>query len=309
MLFSKKAREIKDQVSLIDFLGRLGFHPKGKPGKEAMYLSMLRDSDTDASFSVNDAKGYWYDHGMGKGGNVIDFAMLYWKGLKFTEAMDKIQEVCNLTIQDFNTDIKPDSRKRIRPAIPVPNYKVQEIKPFGSNEVINGYLQTRGVFQAAEGRIAEVYYYVKDDKDIRKDYFASGWQNDQGGWEVRNKYFKGCLGKKGITFIPGDPKQLVVFEGYMNYLSWVNDNRLSDKSVLVLNSLALLNVGLDKAKAFSDIDLYMDHDKAGQAALESWKKALPYSVDKSSVYDGYNDYNEKLMAELKEARQYTSIAR
>ncbi|MEJ2884637.1 CHC2 zinc finger domain-containing protein [Pedobacter sp. GR22-6] len=306
-LIAKRAREIKDTVSMIDFLSRLGFQPASKPSRETKYISPLRDSDKDASFSVNDAKGFWRDYGTGQGGNIIDFAMLYWKGLRFTEALDKITEVCNLNIDAGN--VRPEGRKRIRPAILIPNYKVEEVRPYGANPAINSYLSTRGVLKAAEGRISEVYYYVKDDKGLRKDYFASGWQNELGGWEVRNKYFKGCLGKKGLTFIPRDPKQLVVFEGYMNYLSWVNDNRLSDKSVLVLNSLALLESGIKKASGFSDIDLYMDHDKAGISATVVWKKALPYSVDKSAVYTGYNDYNEKTMAELKEAKLHTSIAR
>ncbi|WP_026260234.1 hypothetical protein [Segetibacter koreensis] len=29
------------------------------------------------SFKVNSKLNYWYDHGIGKGGNVIDFAILY----------------------------------------------------------------------------------------------------------------------------------------------------------------------------------------------------------------------------------------
>jgi len=306
-LIAKRAREIKDTISMIDFLGRLGFQPASKPSRETKYISPLRDSDTDASFSVNDAKGVWRDYGTGQGGNIIDFAMLYWKGLRFTEALDKISEVCNMAIDSGNA--RTEGRKRIRPAVQIPNYKVEEVKPYGGNAAINNFLSTRGVLQAAEGRISEVYYYVQDDKGVRKNYFASGWQNELGGWEVRNKYFKGCLGKKGLTFISRDPKQLVVFEGYMNYLSWVNDNRLSEKSVLVLNSLALLESGIKKASSFSDIDLFMDHDKAGIAATLAWKQALPYSVDKSAVYSGYNDYNEKTMAELKEAKMYTSIAR
>ena len=54
--------------------------------------------------------------------------------------------------------------------------------------------------------------------------FAAGWLNEAGGWEVRNKYFKGCLGQKAISFIPGHQKELCVFEGYINYLSWKTEN-------------------------------------------------------------------------------------
>jgi hypothetical protein len=305
-MIAQKAREIKDTVSMIDFLGRLGFHPVGKPSRETKYLSPLRNSDTDASFSVNDAKGFWRDHGTGQGGNIIDFAMEYWK-LGFTEAIGKITEVCSL--ERLENSVRPEGRKRIRPAIPVPHYKVEDVRPLGGNAAIKGYLESRGLLGAAIGRVSEVYYYVKDAKGVRKDYFASGWQNVNGGWEVRNKYFKGCLGKKGFTFLVGDPKKLVVFEGYMNYLSWLNDNSLSDRSVLVLNSLALLDAGLKKAVAFSDIDLFMDQDKAGRAATAKWLETLPYSTDKSSLYAGYNDYNEKTMAELNAPKVSPSLGR
>lgn len=304
---TEKAKHIKENVSLTDFLNRLGFQPYGKPSKETMYISMLRDSDTNASFSVNEKLGCWYDHGLGKGGNIIDFAQAYWKGASFKEVIEKIEHACDLSLG--KVDYKLNPRPRIRQAVKLPNYKIKEVKPFGSSEGINAYLRSRGVFEAAQGRMQEVHYYVEDEKKKRKNYFAAAWINEAGGWEVRNKYFKGCLGKKGVTFIPGDPKHLAVFEGYMNYLSWLRENPDSRASVLVLNSLALLDTGIGLAKAFSGIDLYLDRDKSGFTALNSWMKALPYSTDRSGVYKGFNDYNDKTVAELKEARKQQVLGR
>lgn len=298
MLPNEKAKEIKQQVSLIDFLARLGFQPHGKPGRETKYLSMLRDSDSDPSFSVNDSKGLWRDYGSGQGGNIIDFALLYFKGLTFNEALDKIAEVCALDLEDASKS----QRSRLRPAVKIPHYLVQSVKPYGSNNAINSYLKTRGVFEAAAGRVQEVYYYVEDEKKQRKEYFAAGWKNELGGWEIRNKYFKGCLGKKAISFIAGDSRSVAVFEGYLDYLSWVTENPLSTKSVIVLNSLVLLDAAIEKAKGFSEIDLFMDRDKPGFQAARDFQKALPYARDCSTVYDGFNDYNDKLKASLKEER-------
>lgn len=299
---TEKAREVKEQISFTEFLSRLGHHPKRTKGYESMYISMVRDSDTDASFSVNEKLGAWYDHGMGKGGNIYDFGKLYWPDLNFGELVDKIREVCNLSTIELSTIRNKDPRPRIREAVKLPNYKIELIKPFGTSEGVNAYLKSRGVFYAASTQIAEVHYYVEDEKKQRKNYFAAGWQNELGGWEVRNKYFKGCLGKKAITLIPGDPRQLAVFEGYFNYLSWKSENPHSTKSVLVLNSLAMLDSGIQKAKQFSDIEVFMDHDPAGYKAMNEWKKALPYSVNKSEIYQNHNDYNDKLVADLKAER-------
>lgn len=306
---SDKAREVKEQVSMIEFLARLGFHPHGKPAKETMYISMLRDSDTNASFSVNEKLGVWYDHGMGKGGDVYDFAMLFWKGIKFAEAVEKVKEICNLNFSEQADLRRSAPRARLELAVKLPNYQIQEIKPFGTSEGINTYLNSRGVYDAASATTKEIHYYVEDQKKLRKNYFAAGWQNELGGWEVRNKYFKGCLGKKAITLIPGDPRQLAVFEGYFNYLSWKTENPHSTKSVLVLNSLAMLESGIEKAKQFSDIEVFMDHDPAGHKAMNDWKKALPYSVDKSAIYQNQNDYNDKLVSDLKAERMKTGVQR
>lgn len=300
---TEKAREVKEQISITDFLARLGHHPTRTKGYESMYISMVRDSDTDASFSVNEKLGAWYDHGIGKGGNVFDFGKLYWPGLTFGQIVDKIREVCNLSITDPNTTRKKNPRPRIREAIKIPSYKIEQIKPFGTSEAINAYLRSRGIYDAASDRLREVHYYVEDEKKVRKNFFAAGWENELGGWEVRNKYFKGCLGKKAVTFIPDDPRHLVVFEGYMNYMSWRKENPNSKASALVLNSLALLEPGIQKAKAYPSIDIYMDRDQSGYTALNTWMKALPYSTDRSAIYAGYNDYNDKIIADMKHQRR------
>ncbi|NQX54448.1 hypothetical protein HQN86_12555 [Pedobacter panaciterrae] len=300
---SDKALVVKEQVSMMDFLSRLGFHPKKTYGNEAMYISMVRDSDANPSFSVNEKLGAWYDHGMGKGGDIFDFAMLYWKGLKFQEAVEKVRQVCNLPISEQVTFNKINPRPRLKVAVKLPNYQIQEIKPFGSSEAINAYLRSRGVFDVASTQLAEVHYYVEDEKKQRKQFFAAGWMNELGGWEVRNKYFKGCLGKKAITLIPRGAKKLAVFEGFFNYLSWLRDNPGHGRSALVLNSLALIDSGIEKAKAFAEIDLYLDRDTSGYNAVRTWLKALPYSTDRSGIYLGYNDYNDKITADLRKERR------
>lgn len=306
---TEKAREIQEQLSFTDLLARLGHHPTRTKGHESMYISMIRDSDTDASFSVNEHLGAWYDHGMGKGGNILDFAKLYWPGLPFGQIIDKISSVCNLSLPEVNAQPKKAPRPRLRAAIRLPNYKIEHIKPLGTSDGITTYLRSRGLLEVAADRLQEVHYYVDDEKKNRKHFFAAGWQNEAGGWEVRNKYFKGCLGKKAITFIPADLKQLVVFEGYMNYLSWRKDNPGSLASALVLNSLALLDKGLEMAKAFPVIDLYLDRDKSGYTALHTWLKALPYSSDRSAIYNGHNDYNDKTIADMKKERKLLTANR
>jgi hypothetical protein len=291
MLNLLTAKELKEQGSIVDLLDRLGFKPVPKRGRERMYVSMLRDNDTEPSLSVNDELGVWFDHGTGKGGNIIDFGLAYWKTLGFNQVVEKIQDACR---------IQPGEVKNTRPrkAVKLPNYIVHGVKPIGTHPAITEYLKSRGIFEVAKKCLNEVYYYVEDEKGIRKHFFAAGWQNENSGWEVRNKYFKGCMGHKGVTLINANPKKAVIFEGYINYLSWRIDNPQADHSVIVLNTLTMLQAGINKAKMYSTLDVYFDRDKQGYLATKEFIKALPYSTDKSSVYLGFNDYNDKIKDQL-----------
>jgi DNA primase len=287
------AAELKDRLSLVDLLANLGFYPVRPTGRELFFLSMLRDSDTKPSFTVNPELNVWYDHGLGKGGNIIDFGLAFWKGLTFREVLLKLQEVSGAPAVDIAKDYV---RPRRRHAVKLPHYHIEEIKELGNNAALTDYLKERGVWAVAEGRLKEIYYYVEDEKKLRKYFFAAGWQNEQGAWEVRNRYFKGCLGHKDVTLIPGNAEKIVIFEGYFNYLSWTAFNPGATDAVLVLNSLSLLQAAIKLSRDYPVIDLFFDRDKAGHQASIEFCKASPSATDQSVVYDGFNDYNERLMA-------------
>jgi len=56
-------QKLRDSISLVDFLSRLGYEPTRRSGKELMYISMLRMPESTPSFCVNDALGVWYGSG------------------------------------------------------------------------------------------------------------------------------------------------------------------------------------------------------------------------------------------------------
>jgi len=290
-----KARELKDNVSIVDFLSRLGYQPVKKIRGEHMYLSMLRDSDNTPSFSVNDRAGCWYDHGDGKGGNVIDFGQLYWKGLTFPEVLEKIAGVMNLEQALTHDELPKTIRQKAKTE---PYYQVLKVQALGNNPAIMNYLESRGISKVAEGRLKEIYYYTEDEDRKRKNFFAAGWQNDNGSWEVRNLNYKTCVGHKGISFILGSGSGISIFEGFFDYLSWLTDNPFATDAVLVLNSLALLQLGIDKAREYAKVSLFFDHDKAGRKSTAEFIVEVPFARDCSGVYKGYKDYNDKLIADL-----------
>jgi len=290
------ARWVKDNISIVDLLAGLGYEPPKLVGKERKYFSMLRESDTEPSFSVDDKKGAWYDHGEGVGGNIIEFGMRYWKGLSFPEVLEKIVAVTN-SGHLLNDSTPP--KRQVPKAPKEPHYHVLKIQNLGSNNAITEYLQSRGIWQAAQGRLKEIYYYVEDEQKKRDNFFAAGWQNANGSWEIRStQNFKACLGHKDISFIPGNNHSLAAFEGFIDYLSWLTDNPFAQESVLVLNSVALLQAGIKKAQGFRNISTYFDNDPSGRKATQAFQAALPQAIDRSAIYEGYKDYNDKIVAEL-----------
>lgn len=69
-----------DQARLIPiatYLERAGVQPAKvtRGGRELWYSSPLREGDTTPSFKVDTEKNLWFDHGMARGGNVIDLVI------------------------------------------------------------------------------------------------------------------------------------------------------------------------------------------------------------------------------------------
>ncbi|MEZ6104453.1 MAG: toprim domain-containing protein [Pirellulaceae bacterium] len=145
-----------------------------------------------------------------------------------------------------------------------------------------------------------------------KDYFALGLLNDSGGYELRNPFWKGSLGSKDITTIPGDSRRVSVFEGLFDYLTALQlSGRALNDTVIVLNSVSLAERAIARIRELDAerINVYRDHDAAGERLLESFAKALPTAtiVDKSDAYPGYCDLNEGYLAARKSGKACAAI--
>ena len=64
------------KLDMVDYLSGLGHQPAKIREMDYWYQSPLREEKTP-SFKINRQLNRWYDHGLGKGGNIIDFAILY----------------------------------------------------------------------------------------------------------------------------------------------------------------------------------------------------------------------------------------
>ena len=131
-----------------------------------------------------------------------------------------------------------------------------------------------------------------------KNYFGIGFKNDSGGCEIRNAYSKICLGKKDITSIKKDSKDVRVFEGFFDFLSFKKVKNYLEKETsdyIILNSVSMINKIKNSLENYEKIDLYFDNDEAGTRAVEMIKNDLKIAEDCRVLYSGFKDLNDWLI--------------
>jgi hypothetical protein len=295
--------EVKNNILISEFLKREGYTPIRRSGRELMYLSPYRN-DTHPSFTVNDDKGLWYDHGDARGGNIVDLATLLYK----TTAKDALSRINRLfdgsTIAPF----------RDRSATSYPDYPkkhmILKVNSLGQNIAIASYLNERGIYDEAvnTGKVKEVYYEYVNAEGERKRYFGAGWRNDSGGYDVRSRYAKICIDRKDMLVMKGRTGKANIFEGMMNFLSALREKAVSVHDTnLVLNSLGLYRKGIIYVKDVQpyEVNLFLDHGEGGDKHTNLFREEVPTAIDKRNLYAGYGDYNEKIMAQMSKARGIT----
>jgi hypothetical protein len=177
-----------------------------------------------------------------------------------------------------------------------------------TNERLIDYGYQRGIPQT----ILRKYFdqAIIFNKKTQKKFYALSMRNDRKGYELRTPYFKGCLGKKYITFIRGtDPnfKGIHVFEGAFDFVSVVtqqNGKPLRYDS-LILHSLSNLKKGSAYIKGFGykRCFTWMDNDEPGLAAVTAWEDFCKTEhnllhVPMNKLYAPYKDVNAAHMAQL-----------
>ncbi|MFH6960947.1 toprim domain-containing protein [Flavobacterium plurextorum] len=269
------------EISIEKVLQNLGCKPLKSNENESWYLSPFRVEKT-ASFHLNRKINRWFDHGEQKGGNVIDFVIAKF-GFNVTEALsylEKFDSFFSFQKQIFETPVKEQNNEN----------HIEKIIPIQHLALIQ-YLKSRGIAKVqTESNLKEVHYTIKDKK-----YFAIGFENRSGGFEIRSKYAKICLGKKDITIISNQSQRLRVYEGYFDYLSFIqirDNKKLNQSDYLILNSVSLITKNISVLENYQTIELYLDNDTTGNKYTEIIKEAFPNSIDCRVKYKGYKDLNE-----------------
>lgn len=282
------------RLSIRDYLSRRGIQPARENARCGFYLSPLRVEHTP-SFKVDYVQNLWYDHGTGKGGSIIDLVM----GLENCDKSQAIRLLGNGEISSI-TSLAPAS---VVPTVPA--LRILSDTPLQHAALI-GYLRGRGIDPAiAAAYCRQVRYEING-----KSYFAIGFRNDAGGWELRSEHFKGGSTPKHITTFDNHADTCIAFEGFMDFLSYLTlkENTHPTCDTAVLNSVVNLPKALPFLERHAVIHTFLDNDEAGRKATAAIIRQCPRSqVIEQAFYRNYNDLNEYLQARIRQQKPKVRI--
>lgn len=158
--------EIK-RISIRGYLAARGVQPQRETQRVASYLSPLRKESTP-SFTVDLNTNLWYDHGLGKGGSIIDLVMII-DNLDLKNAIQSLDSDTLIPIQQERRQADPDKQSAIA---------VTDVLPLRSQGLIS-YLASRGIPAVVAMKECKEVRYKFEGND--KEYYAVGFSNDEGG--------------------------------------------------------------------------------------------------------------------------------
>ena len=281
---------------LNNLLEKMGFYPTSQTTKHTKYKSPFNPTEkTPSFFTFQGTNGTnWKDYASGEGGDIYKFLMLFHK-ISFIQAKKILEDIGDIKKHNDNIQMLQKASTKIPLDNKEPYYKIKSIKKLEDNKPLMQYLNKRGISVITISKVSldAIYYQMNN-----KNYFAIGFKNDNEGYEIRNAYFKGNLKNKALTTILNNSKQIKVFEGFIDYLSYLEITQngiISD--YLILNSVSLINKALEYLQGNYDlIELYLDNDKAGNETTQKIKKNISSKIiDKRSYYKEHKDLNEYLI--------------
>jgi hypothetical protein len=279
------------KIPIQNFLSKRGHEPSSTKANEIWYKSPFRENDKTPSFKLNLLLNTWYDFSIGKGGTIIDLSTLMYN--------ENVSDTLKRLNYDYGSSVI--SKVNIQPGIKFSStkdtFKLEKVSDLEHFRLIE-YLNSRNInINLAKKYLKEIFFTVTKTNSFN---FALAIENELNGYEFRNIFMKGSINGKSYTIInPGNNQDIAIFEGFIDFLSFLTDHNLQDfqSTVLILNSVNLRNESLAvfEKHSYKKAYCFLDNDKAGQETLEFYQENLTLPIiDKSVIYKKFDDYNEYL---------------
>ena len=295
------------KIDLVDYLASLGHFPTKVRNQDYWYRSPMRDEKTP-SFKVNRKSNLWYDHGIGQGGDLIDFGTLYHR-CTIPDLLERLSQYPGGPSFSFQPPMASGlGGAGEKEGPPGGKIVLLDTRPLTARPLIDYLLKRSIPPEIAARSCPEVEFSLYGNRQT-----AIGFPNRSGGYELRSEQFKGSSSPKDISFFDNHADDIAVFEGFFNYLSYQTLNRHNLAPLtnfLVLNSLAFLEKSRPLMEQYGRINLLLDGDPAGRSFT---RMALMWNPDKyfdrSDFYQGRKDLNEWLMYEFQQQPRLTQSLR
>ena len=277
------------RYSIVEYLERKGIKPVRKTPTYAMYRSPLRE-ETHPSFKVDTEKNLWIDYGEGRGGSIIDLCMRL-EGCTLSEAIRRLgQNAPDNGTYSFLNCLAPNNTQPVMVANGA--RRLIEISDTLPPHLQDYLTKERCIdLKKATPFLKCISYEVRGRR-----YQAIGFANLSGGYELRDdKTFKGTIASKDITPIFTDRAEPVcIFEGFMDFLSFLSMKEEITNHCLVMNSVSNVarTIRYLNDRHLTHIRAFLDNDEAGRRTVQDFIKAGFHVEDMNIHYKDFKDLNE-----------------
>ena len=292
------------RYSIVEYLERKGIKPVRKTPTYAMYRSPLRE-ETHPSFKVDTEKNLWIDYAEGRGGSIIDLCMRL-EGYTLSEAICRLeQNASDNTTHSYSFTnrgicISPNQREHVtasgtRRLICLSDTLSRHLQEYLKKERCID-------LEKATPFLKCISYEVRGRR-----YEAIGFANSSGGYELRdNHLFKGTVAPKDITPIFEDMEQPVcLFEGFMDFLSFLSMKEEVTNQCLVMNSVSNVarSIHYLNERNITSVRAFLDNDDAGRKAVQEFVNAGFKVEDMAVYYRDFKDLNEFHVSRVREQQK------
>ena len=289
------------RFSIMEYLERKGIKPVRRTPTYALYRSPLRE-ETHPSFKVDTEKNLWIDYAEGRGGSIIDLCMRL-EGCTLLEAIRQLgRNAPDDTAHSPQRERVQDTSKQESIRQAAANGARRMI---GISDTLPSHLQK----YLTEDRCINIEKAMPFLRSISYEvrglhYQAIGFANQSGGYELRDSgSFKGTIAPKDITPIFMDRSRnkvtdkiqpVCVFEGFMDFLSFLSMKEEVTSACLVLNSVSNVARAIRylNDRHLTHIRAFLDNDDAGRKATNDFIRAGFKVEDMSVHYGRFKDLNE-----------------
>ena len=292
------------RYSIVEYLESKDIKPVRKTPTYAMYHSPLRE-ETHPSFKVDTENNLWIDYAEGRGGSIIDLCMRL-EGCTLSEAICRLEQntpdntTHSYSFTNRGISISPNQRENVtasgtRRLISISDTLSPHLQEYFKKErCIN--------LEKATPFLKCISYEVRGRR-----YEAIGFANSSGGYELRdNNTFKGTIAPKGITPIFEDMEQPVcLFEGFMDFLSFLSMKEKVTNQCLVMNSVSNVarSIRYLNERSITSIRAFLDNDDAGRKAVQEFVNTGFKVEDMAVYYRDFKDLNDFHASRVREQQK------